>query len=134
MAKNEPKAEVAEVPANTISATAKLKDKDGNLTGEEVTESVTYDFGSTVVEAIDKFGEEVVYTNFKQAAIIAAQSRIRSHILAGLRGADLQAKISEWKPGVKSIVRKSPVDKIKGILEGKSPEEIAELLKAAGIV
>lgn len=121
-----------------VSATAKIKDAESGEVKEEITETVQYDFGENVLDAVDKFGEEVVFTNFKQSAVIALQSRMRSLVVGskdtpGVRGKALQKAVSEWKPGVKTITRKSPAEKIKGLLEGKSPEEIAELLKQAGI-
>jgi len=115
-----------------VSATAKIKDEGGNVV-EEVTEEVNYDFGSNLDEAVQKFGAEVVFTNFKQSATIALQGRMRAHISQGARGTDLQAKVDEWKPGVKSMTRKSPSDKVKDLLSGKSPEEIAKILQEAGI-
>ena len=120
-----------------VSATAKVKDEAGNVTGE-VEATINYDFGETLQESIDLFGEEVVFTNFKQSAIIACQSRMRAAMIggkdtAGKTGDELQAAIAEWKPGVKSMSRKSPVDKLKALLEGKSPEEIATLLQSAGV-
>lgn len=115
-----------------VTATAKLKDEGGNVTAE-VEGTIDYDFGGTLSEAVDLFGEEVIFTNFKQSAVIACQSRIRAALQQGKEGDDLQLAILEWKPGVKSISRKSPADKLKALLEGKSPEDIAAMLADAGV-
>lgn len=117
---------------NLVSATAKIKDENGNLK-EEVTEEVSYDFGSDLDDAVERFGADVVFTNFKQSATIALQGRMRAHIQQGLRGDDLQAKVDEWRPGIKTVTRKSPSEKVKDLLAGKSPEEIANILREAGL-
>jgi len=122
----------AEENPNSISATAKIKDEDGNVTAE-VEESITYDLGSNLDDAVSKFGAEVVFTNFKQSAVIAAQGRMRSLIQKGSRGDDLQTKMNEWKPGIKTVTRKSPAEKVKELLAGKSSDEIAAILAQAGL-
>ncbi len=115
-----------------VCATAKIKDEEGNLV-EEKTACVEYDFGDSIQDAIEKFGEDVVFSNFKQAATISLQSRIRSWVQAGKEGDDLQEEASNWKPGMRTVSRKSPTEKLKDLLAGKSPEEIAALLQEAGI-
>lgn len=118
---------------NGIHAKAKIKDKEtGEVTGE-ASATCTYDFGTDIDSAVALFGADVVFNNFRQNAVISAQSRMRSLMNQGLSGDELQAKISEWKPGIKTLTRKSPVDKLKDLLSGRSPEEIAALIAAAGI-
>lgn len=109
-----------------VSATAKLKDEEGKLTGEESTSTVEYDFGENLEDAVAKFGDEVVFSAFKRSAVIDLQSNMRRWIL---NGDDCQEKADEWQPGVKTITRKSPVEKLRDLLKGKSPEEIATLLQ-----
>ena len=115
-----------------ISAKSKIKDEDGEVV-EEVSATATYDFGDNLEASVALFGEEVVHNNFKQNAVISAQSRMRALLGQGLSGDELQAKLDEWKPGVKTSTRKSPVDKLKDLLAGRSPEEIAALIAEAGI-
>jgi len=117
-----------------VKATIKTKDEDGEVISEEtVTGNCNYDFGETLDDAVELFGAEVVMNNFKQNAVISAQSRMRALLGQGITGDDLQAKLDEWKPGVKTSTRKSPVDKLKDLLAGRSPEEIAALIAEAGI-
>lgn len=114
----------------TVQATATLTDEDGNSTGEKVTGSVEYDFGANLDEAVEVFGADIVYAQFKQNATIALQGIMRRAIQSGKSGDELQAAVAEWKPGVRTRTGKSPADKIKTLLAGKSPEEIAEILNA----
>lgn len=117
-----------------VKATIKEKNEKGEVTSEtSVTGSCTYDFGETLDDAVALFGAEVVMNNFKQNAVISAQSRMRALLVQGLEGDALQEKLDEWKPGVKTSTRKSPVDKLKDLLAGRSPEEIAALIAEAGI-
>ena len=138
MAKSQAAAKTEDTPApieenpNSISATAKIKDEDGNVSAE-IEESIVYDLGSNLDDAVSKFGADVVFTNFKQSAVIAAQGRMRSLIQKGARGDALQSKMNEWKPGIKTVTRKSPAEKVKDLLAGKSKDEIAAILAQAGL-
>lgn len=115
-----------------VTAVAKIKDKDGNQI-EEVEGNVEYNFGENLDEAVEMFGSDVVFSNFKQSAVISCQARIRAALTAGKRDNDLQAVIDEWKPGVKTVTRKSAAEKLKDLLSGKTPEEIAAILAEAGV-
>lgn len=116
-----------------ITANAKIKDKETNEVVDEVTATCTYDFGADLDSAVELFGADVIFNNFKQSGVISAQSRMRALLTQGVTGEDLQAKLDEWKPGIKTTTRKSPADKLKELLAGRSPKEIAELIAAAGI-
>ena len=61
-----------------VTATAKLKDKDSGEVLGEVEGTIDYNFGDNLEAAVALFGEEVIFTNFKQSAVIACQSRIRA--------------------------------------------------------
>jgi len=116
-----------------ITANAKIKDKETGDVVEEVTATCNYEFGETLDETVELFGADVVHNNFKQSAVISAQSRMRALLAQGVSGDDLQSKLDEWKPGIKTTTRKSPADKLRDLLAGRSPEEIAELIAAAGV-
>jgi len=106
-------------PDNTVSA--KLKD-DARIV------SVQYDFGSNLDASRKLFGDEVVHNNFQAQAVISCQALIRRGIKAKKNDADIAKMVSEWKPGTKSIVRKSAQEKIKDAFGGMSAEQKAALL------
>ena len=116
-----------------ITANAKIKDKETGEVTSEPTATCNYDFGTDLDSAVQLFGADVIFNNFKQSAVISAQSRMRALLAQGVEGEDLQAKLDEWKPGIKTTTRKSPADKLRDLLAGRSPEEIAALIAAAGV-
>ena len=113
---------------NEVHATAKMKDEEGNVTGEKQG-TVTFDFGENIEQSASMFGGEVVHSQFKQAAIVALQGVLRRGIQSGKEGADLQAIADNWRPGVKTTTRKSAQEKISDAFGGLSDEEKKELLK-----
>lgn len=123
--------------AQTVNATAnaKLKDSEGKLTGEteEREGSVEYDFGDNLDEAAERFGAEAVFNQYKQAAVISLQSRMRSALSQGKTDDELQEVADNWKPGARQVTRKSPSEKLADLFKGKTPEEIQTLLQEAGI-
>lgn len=95
--------------------------------------STEYNFGDNVQDAIAKFGEDTVFTKFKQAAIIDLQAMIRRQLTPAEDGKvktdeEIAAAIAEWEPGSKTVVRKSPLEKAKEQLSKMSDEEKAALL------
>jgi hypothetical protein len=65
---------------------------------------VEYDFGDTCAEAIAKFGEEVVFSNFKQSVVISLQGLVRRYLEKKddkhISDEDIITKVAAWKPGV----------------------------------
>lgn len=115
-----------------VNATAKVKDENGNLTGEEREVSVYYDFGDNLDEAVEKFGHDAVFAQFKQQSTIGLQAILRRHGAdANTSDEQLQEIADQWKPGEKRATRKSPAEKIRDMLAGKSPEEVQEILSQA---
>ena len=80
---------VTESPSGVIEVSAK--------TGEGAEASLNYDFGADLKDAVNKFGDEVVFTNFRKSAKIDLQSVMRRYLTAGKDVADL---LNIWKPGV----------------------------------
>lgn len=121
MAKNE----TVSSSVQTIAATA----------GDNHAE-VSYDFGANLTEAVEKFGEDVVFSNFKQSAVIAAQSIIRRAL--NKKDADgnaapesaeaIQAIIDGWKPGISTRTTVSKKDKAIKAMAGMTAEEIQAVL------
>ena len=107
----------------------KITARDGN---EENSPSVSvdYDFGDNLQEAVELFGDDVVFSRFKAAAVVDLQALIRRH-LGGEKpktAEEIQALVSEWKPGVSKRVRKSTTEKAQDLIGQMSAEEKAALL------
>ena len=105
-------------------------------TGREIT--VQYDFGSTLDEAVEKFGGDVVFSRFRAAATVDLQGVMRRHMQDQLGKDDkvTQAEktddeineiVAGWKPGL-AKPKKSPGDKLKDLLANMDPEARAALL------
>lgn len=62
------------------------KTKDGKVYSAE------YDFGDNLADAGAKFGEEVVFTNFRKSSTVDLQAHLR-------RGGDA----ATWKPGIRTV-------------------------------
>jgi Zn-finger domain-containing protein len=92
--------------------------------------STTYDFGATLDESIEKFGEAVVHGVFIDQATIRLQALLRRCIDDETSDKDIQAKVDQWKMTVGGRERKSASEKVHSLLEKMSPEQKAELLKS----
>lgn len=92
---------------------------------------VTYTFGETVEEMIELFGPEVVFSNARQAMKITAQSAMRRMLRSDTPEAEIQEKISAWKPGVQMERTVDPVAAFKNKFVGMDQDAkkalIAEL-------
>lgn len=99
----------------------------------------TYGFGDTLEEAVELFGEDVVFAGFVSSATIDAQNFIRLRLEkktedGGFSYSDdaIFSDFAEWKPGIKTRERTSPLDKIKKALGALSEEQKAALLASLG--
>ena len=91
---------------------------------KEVT--IMYDFGENLADASAQFGEEVVFTNFRQAAKIALQARMRNRME---KGGDVNALTTLWKPGIQmERATVDPMTAAKNAFGKMSAEERAEFL------
>lgn len=68
--------------------------------GEKKQVAINYDFGADLAEAVEKFGEAVVFTSFKSKAVITAQAAIRRYMEAGKNQDEIATLMASWKPGV----------------------------------
>jgi hypothetical protein len=57
------------------------------------------DLGDNLQDAIEKFGEEVVFTNFQAQAKIRAQAIMRDMLTAGKTDEEINKFMASWKPG-----------------------------------
>lgn len=101
--------------------------------------TVEYDFGENLQEAVEMFGDDVVFSKFKAAATVDLQSVIRRNMfdeqgegddktLIPVDAETVQERISDWRPGVTTRVTKSPKEKALDAMKNMSPEEIKALL------
>lgn len=61
--------------------------------------TVSYDFGDNLADAVEKFTEDVVFTNFRQAAKITLQAGLRRCLETGKDAVEFAAR---FKPGVQT--------------------------------
>lgn len=144
---NEEVKTIGGVKAISVAApkTATGKDEKGSPTGHRKME-VTFDFGSDIENAIEKFGEDVVFAAFVASASIDAQNFIRQKLEALTKDAEgkevagsyantdeaILGEFASWKPGIKTRERVSPLDKIKKMLAGMSDAQKTALLAGLG--
>lgn len=85
--------------------------------------TVEYDFGDDLQDARDKFGDEVVFSNFRQHAVVALQNVISGALKAGN---NVQETVGKWKLGV-AKPKKSEAEKLSTSIE--NVESLEELKK-----
>jgi hypothetical protein len=94
---------------------------------------VEYDFGDTVAEAMAKFGESVVFSNYKQNVVIALQSLVRRELekKEDKRVSDdsIITKVAAWIPGVAAIRTGDKKQKALEVFMSLSTEEKLEFIK-----
>jgi hypothetical protein len=78
---------------SAIEVTAKINLEDGSVREG----SVNYDFGDSLAEMIEKFGDETVYSNALANMKVALQGRMRPMLK---EGKDVKMLETMWKPGI----------------------------------
>ena len=112
---------------NEIKATKKINGVDKEAT-------ILFDFGGSVEAAIEKFGSNVVYSNFVRSSVITAQAAMRRFLEDGLGQDEIEAKMADWKPGVSLERTYDPLAALLNKMATMTPEEreaAIEKLKAA---
>ena len=106
----------------------KAKKKIGD---EEIEAVISLDLGEDLEDAITKFGEGVVFSNFQASAKITAQAAMRRYMDAKKSPEEITVLMAEWKPGVTVKRTKDPVADFKAKFAAMNAEEqkaaIAEL-------
>lgn len=90
--------------------------------------SVVYDFGETLAETTEKFGENVTFNHSRGSMIVSLQSYIRAQISAGKTDEEIQNLVSAWKPSQRKQ-GKTPKEKLQEYVSKLSAEDRAEFLK-----
>lgn len=93
--------------------------------GDEVA-SLNYDFGEDLNEMIDKFDENVIFTNARANMKITLQAAMRRRLEAGQPVEDLA---TAWKPGVQMERIVDPIAAAKAKYATMSDEEKAAFLE-----
>jgi len=111
------------------------KEEKGGVTTIEATDpksersvSVVYDFGSTSAEAVEKFGDKVVLSNFIGKSVITAQAIIRRAIRAGKTDEEIKEIFTTWKPGVAIERSFDPLSATLNKFDTMTPEEQQKFL------
>lgn len=107
---------------NEIRASKKIGD-------DELEATVQYDFGGSLAAATEKFGEEVVYSNFVRASVVTAQAAIRRMLETGKSGEEIQAAMESWRPGVTLERTVDPVAAVLGKFGTMTQEEQMALIQ-----
>lgn len=135
-----PAAPEPEVEAGTTNVSATLSESKAKELGLDSAPSVTvqYNFGADLDDAVERFGGDVVFGMFKDAATIALQAKLRRAITASVvpnkagqvtaLPDDPQDLVGEWKPAVGGGPRKSASEKVASLVGKLSPEERAALI------
>lgn len=96
--------------------------------------AVEYDLGDTLDLAAEKFGADVIFSNFKANARVTVQGIIRSKLKAGLTPDAIQSFMDTYVLGVAlEKVQVNPVDAVKAAFMTWSPEKQKEYLKSLGV-
>lgn len=103
------------------------------VNGEDRAATIAADLGENLNDAVAKFGEEVVFSNFKQSAKITAQAAMRRMLEAGSDQDAVANKMAAWKPGVTLDRSIDPVAALKAKMATMSKADKAELLKELGL-
>jgi hypothetical protein len=99
--------------------------------------TVMVDLGENVQDAIDRFGADVVFSNYIANVKIGVQSNIRRYLEAGLDQDAIQEKLNSFKPGVTMERNVDPfsamVNKLKAMTDEERLAKLAELKEKLGI-
>lgn len=99
---------------------------------EGQTFAVKYDIPDSIQEALDRFGDEVVYSRFKASLVIDLQSFMRTQVQKEEFSSDmLEQAVSAWVPGIRAK-GKSVGEKIQDMLSKLTPEQREEILAEFG--
>lgn len=99
-----------------IKAKKKVGDEDKEAT-------IFVDLGDDMEDAMNKFGEAVVFSNFKASAKITAQAAMRRYLEAGKSPEEVVKLMAVWKPGVAIERVSDPVAAFKAKFASMTPEE-----------
>jgi len=89
--------------------------------------SFEYEFGSSLDQAVELFGEDIVWAYTLRALVIASQGHARGLIKSGKSADEIRTSLETWKPGAPRISR-SPEERVRELMDKMSPEDRAAIL------
>lgn len=111
--------------------------------GEEqhVTAKVFYDAGSNLDDAVDKYGEDLVFGLYKSEMFKKLKSAIRRELNSGTPPDQVPDRLSNWRPDKPHHVAKNPEQAGLDAFDQMTPEQqqehlekIRRKLQEAGVV
>jgi len=114
---------VIEVQTNKV----KVKGEDGKEVN--IKTSFQYDFGATLAEAVQKFGESVVFSLYEAKGTIQVQDVCRNALAAGKSPEEAAKLAATHKLGESTAVAKDPVAVGMKALENMTSEERLAFIK-----
>lgn len=98
---------------------------------EQASVTVEFDLPEDHAGLVAKFGEAVVASKAVDSLVIDVQANVRRLLRAKEKytPAQIQEKISAYKPSASNTVRRSPVEKMSDLVGKMTAEQKAELLK-----
>ena len=100
---------------------------------------VEVDFGNTIGETAEKFGESICFNKLIQKLVIDAQAYVRSDLKAEnedgsqkYSNSEVRARLTNWKPGEVTRVRKTKSERVLESYQEMGEEEQAQMLSALG--
>lgn len=122
-----------------IKARYQVKDENGNAVLNEgnpvwVDVAAQYDFGENLNDAADKFGADVVFSQFVSAATVKIQALMRDKKKAGQTDEQIQEFLNTYKIGMvveRTVV--NPLEAFKAAFKLMSPEQQRQQLIDLGI-
>lgn len=102
---------------------AKVGGKDGTI------HEITVPFPENLDEAVEQYGEEIVFNNFRANVVVGLQGNIRSRVggKEPKTGKALQDSFADWKPNARAT-GVGRVEKLKERIQQMSAEDKARLL------
>ena len=98
------------------------------IDGEDKSATIVTDLGDDLRDAVSKFGEEVVFTNYKRAVTVTAQASIRRMLENNLDEKAIADKMAGWKPGIALDRSVDPVAALKARMSTMSDADKRALL------
>ncbi len=100
---------------------------------DSATMAIDFTAPETLAEAVELYGEEVVFSNALANIVIGVQGVIRRHMKGNEKTpakdqAEIQAIISAYKPGVSTRTVKDPTEKILAGFQSQSPDKQKDII------